>query len=178
MTGRCRRRPRGCVVPADRWRSAPPPCGRDERSAQIRSHKTPKTAGRSSVCLASPSSPPLASHSTTPKGRARQPYRPREGSDQGDPLGLKALAALDHIGLNALPGLECFQAAAAKRGDVHEDVLAAAFGRDESVALIRLEPFDRALHGLRRAARLRAGAAAAAWRRGGAVVDVENVYHQ
>src|SRR6185437_9318281 len=40
--------------------------------------------------------------------------------------------------------------AAAQRRHMHEDVFAAAIGRDEAIALFRLEPFDRAFERLRR----------------------------
>ena len=73
-------------------------------------------------------------------------------SDQRDAIGLEPLAAVDDVDAHALARAERLDAAAAQRGDMDEHVLAAAIGRDEAVALLGLEPFDRALERLSPAA--------------------------
>src|SRR5215469_16207582 len=72
-------------------------------------------------------------------------------SDDGDRIRLQALASVDHLDADALARSECFDAAAAQGGDVDEHILAATVGRDEPVALVGLEPFDRAFHAAGRA---------------------------
>src|ERR1700730_12770918 len=99
------------------------------------------------------------------------------GLDQRDALGLKSLGAGDDRDADALTGTERIDAAAAKRGHMHEDVLAAAVRSDKAEALAGLEPFHRALERLRRTRR-RSAAAAARGRRGAGIVDVEHVDDQ
>src|ERR1700738_3478776 len=69
----------------------------------------------------------------------------RRELDQRDAVGLQALIAFDDLDLDPLTGVESGDAAAAQRGDVDEDILAAAVGGDEPVALVGFEPFDDAL---------------------------------
>src|SRR5207244_2398725 len=77
-----------------------------------------------------------------------------------------------------LTRVEGADAAATQRGDVDEHVLAAAVGRDEPVALFRLEPFDGTLD-RRGGARPAVGSTCSAWRcERRAVVDVQHVGHQ
>src|SRR6185437_16116127 len=90
-------------------------------------------------------------------------------SKHHDAVGFQPLLAVDDLDPHALAGLERGDAAAAQRRHMDEDVLAAAIGRDEAIAPIRLEPFHHALEAGRgkwRVARAAGG--------GGAVVDGEN----
>src|SRR5690348_1022496 len=85
----------------------------------------------------------------------------RTPSDEGDAVGFEAFFAVDDVDADALAGVERGEAAAAQRSDVDEDILAAAVGRNEAVALLGLEPFDGAFQGLGRPRPAAVGAAAA-----------------
>src|SRR6516164_8168547 len=78
--------------------------------------------------------PPTANFSATP-------------SDQGDVIGLEAFFAIDDFDPDPLAGRQRADPAAAQGGDVDEHVLAATVEGNEPVAFVRLEPFDRSLHG-------------------------------
>ena len=82
--------------------------------------------------------------------------------DQRDAVGFEALAALDDIDADALTGGEFVHTAAPQRGDVNENVLAPAIWRDEAIALVGLEPLDRAVERLCRSATATAAAITAA----------------
>src|SRR5580658_2403511 len=80
--------------------------------------------------------------------RDRVGLRPAR-SEQGDAVGFEALAAVDDLDANPLTGVERLDSAAAQHGDMNKHVLAAAVGRDEAIALVGLEPLDRAFQGFR-----------------------------
>src|SRR5579862_6669665 len=121
-------------------------------------------------------------------GRSPTPSREVSGYD-GDALGLQPLAAVDHVDPHPLAGAEQIDPGTPERGDMDENVLAAAIGRNKPVALFGLEPFDRALERRRRprrsavkpvapaiAPRVAPGIAPgiAARRRRGAAVDIQH----
>src|ERR1700756_5733856 len=92
-------------------------------------------------------------------------------SEEGDAIGFETLFAVDYLDPHPLPWIEGCDAAPAERGDVNEHILAAAIGRNESIALLRLEPFRRAFHRLGRHKAAAIDTAACALRRHrGAVV--------
>src|SRR5271166_1609590 len=97
---------------------------------------------------------------------------------EGDVISLETLLAFDHIDPDPLARIEGVDAAAAQRGDVNKHVFAAAVGRNETVTLVGLEPFDRALDGLGRSGSAAIQTAATVWRRRRAAVDVQNAGHQ
>src|SRR6266568_3877292 len=68
-------------------------------------------------------------------------------ADDPDVLRLGSLLALRDAGLDLLPFLQAAVAAAGDRAEVHEHVRA-TLGRDESVALLAVEPLHRALRHL------------------------------
>ena len=97
--------------------------------------------------------------------------------DKRDAVGFEALLALDHLDPDPLARLERIQLAAPQRRDVNKDVLAAAVGRDEAVALLMPEPFDRSLERLRRARGRRSNPSSDRRARcdGGTRVDAEDI---
>src|SRR5688500_17601774 len=66
-------------------------------------------------------------------------------SDGAHVLGLGTLGALGDLELDALVLLEGLVALHLDRGEVHEDVVAAALLRNEAEALLGVEPLDGAL---------------------------------
>src|SRR5260370_20403417 len=68
-------------------------------------------------------------------------------ADDADVLGLGSLLALGDVELDLLPFLKAAVAAPGDRAEVHEHVRA-ALDRDETVALVTVEPLHRALRHL------------------------------
>src|SRR5579862_62050 len=68
----------------------------------------------------------------------------RSGSGEADGGGFRALVALGDVDDDALAFVEPGEAGALERGGMHEDVLAAAVANDETEALGRVIPLDRA----------------------------------
>src|SRR5690606_10382038 len=80
--------------------------------------------------------------------RARSHLRPgptKRQSDAANVLGLRTLGALGEVELDLLVVLEGLEALRLDRGEVDEDVLAAAVLRDEAEALVSVEPLDGSL---------------------------------
>src|SRR5215469_14228152 len=82
--------------------------------------------------------------------------------NQGDAVGLKAFAAVDDIDAHALTRPQRLHAAAAQRRDMDKDVFSSPVRRDESIALVGLEPLHRSFERLSRTAHSTATAATAA----------------
>src|ERR687889_506468 len=85
-----------------------------------------------------------------PNSQARRaPTAMRSGpfvvKSDADVLGLRTLGALGQVELDLLVLVERLVAAGLDRGEVDEDVLAAAVLRDEAEALVSVEPLDGAL---------------------------------
>src|SRR5260370_29520956 len=72
----------------------------------------------------------------------------RRGLNQRDAIGLEAFAPVDDVDANALARTERLYAAATQRRNMHEDILASAVRRNESVALVGLEPLHRSFERL------------------------------
>src|SRR5579885_3046309 len=102
--------------------------------------------------------------------RRRKATAPGPTSEERDAIRFQALLAVDDIDADALPRIEAAQSAAPQGRHMDEDVLAAAIGRNEAIALVGLEPFDGAFE---RGGRPRGAPLARI--DGGRIVDVEDV---
>src|SRR5271155_2612193 len=100
--------------------------------------------------------------------------RPRwqTSSDERDRVGFQPFSAIYRLDPHALTWRQDLEATAAQRGYVDKDVLAAAIGRNKAIALVGLEPLDRALQGARWARAAPIGVESRG--DGGAQIDAEN----